>query len=213
MKNFLKTVAEWILGDPRDYAMSNANFFGFAIPALAGIVGSIFKKKSQDSAINNAYKQQQQQQQYELAQRRAAIENYNAQRTQSVQRKRDLLKAYMMNKGYNNNKMFETLGGFDQFFSRPINGLQDANQLSAAPIFKPQGTSWWDMGGQAIGAGAKAYADYKAGQEQNDQFNNSGGGGGFNFGSLFGGGGGGGGQQAPNPFQLQPKPKAPWEIG
>jgi hypothetical protein len=167
----LKTIWSWIAGDPRDWAPSNANFLGFALPALAGIAGSLFKKKSQDKAAQQAYQQQQQQQQYEMQQRLAQLNAYNQQRQQQVGGRRDLLKAYLTSKGLNTNPFFEHLGGFEQFFSRPISGLQDPSQLQAAPIFKPQTSSWWDVGGQALGAAGGALGNYFGGREQNKQLN------------------------------------------
>lgn len=203
VKRVVTAIVNGIVGDPRDWAPSNACFLGFAIPALAGIVGSIFKKKSQDSAAKQQMAQQQQQQQYEMQQRMAQINAYNQQRTQDVQGKRDLLKAYMMSKGYDKNPLFANMGGFDNFFSRPIRGLQDANMLQAAPIFRPQTESWWNVGGQGLGALGSAAGSYFGAREQNNQFKQAGGGG-----NLGQGGGGGLGMnlgQTPN-FSLNPKP-------
>lgn len=171
MRKILKTAWLWVAGDPRDWAPSNANFLGFAIPALAGLAGSFFKKKSQDKAAQQAYQQQQQQQQWELQQRRAAAEQWNQQRQGDVMNKRNLIKAFLTTKGLNTNPFFENLGGFDAFFSRPVSGLQNLDQLGGGPpIFKPQTSSWWDVGGQALGAAGAGLGQYFGQRQQNNDF-------------------------------------------
>lgn len=173
IRRILVWVWEAVVGDPRDYAPSNANFLGALLPIGMSLLGGLFKKKAQGKASKQQADYAAQMKQYERDMQRRGMESWNTQRTSDVNRKRSLLKAAITSKGWGNSPIWESLGGMDAFFNRPVSGLKDTSMFDyAAPEQQQGGGGGWNMFGDLLGTGAQAVAAYqkeKAGEEAGNQ--------------------------------------------
>jgi len=172
IRRILVWVWEAVVGDPRDYAPSNANFLGALLPIGMSLLGGLFKKKAQGKASKQQADYAAQMKQYERDMQRRGMESWNTQRTSDVNRKRSLLKAAITSKGWGNSPIWESLGGMDAFFNRPVSGLKDTSMFDyAAPEQQQGGGGGWNMFGDLMGAGAQAYGAYQQGQAEKDAVN------------------------------------------
>lgn len=155
------------------------------IPVVAALGSKVMKGRAQSKAAKQAAENEKAQMGFERDKELRGINEWNTNRTTSVNKRRDLLKAMIMNKGWGGSKVWDNFGGMDAYFGRPVGGLKSTSEFAYhAPEAKTGGGGGWNMLGDLVGAGGQAYSAYKNAQDGKEASEQ------MNIGKMFGQGDG-----------------------